>query len=343
MIRVFLLALSLLLVIWLGLARGARADEVQFTNGDRLTGKVVVLKDGKMVLDSKLAGKIEVKWDEIATFSTEQPITLILNDDSVIVDKVVAAEPGTVQTAGTGQISSQVISLANAVKVNPEPVQWHGKAIAGATFDRGNTDRTAAAANIDAVRRAEYDRITFGAGYIAERVRDEDTGDDETTKSQEFIGLQYDLFFRPKWYMLATSRAEKDRVAGLDLRLTTGVGIGYQFVETDELKANVELGPTWVSEHYEDGENDKDFIAARVAWNLDWMFYDGVSFFHHGRALPSLENRHDQFVATDTGFRYKLFGDFFGESKLHWEWDSTPAEGKKRVDMTVILGLGYGF
>lgn len=324
-------------------AAATRADEVLFTNGDRLTGKVVSLKDGKLVLDSKIAGKVDLKWEEIATFSTEEPITVQLDDQSVIVDKIVAAEPGTVKTAGTSQITPQTITLAKAVKVNPEPVRWHGTAVAGATFDRGNTWRNAAAASLDAVRRAEYDRITFGAGYIGERSRDPDTGDESTTKSQEFIGLQYDLFFRPKWYMLATSRAEKDRVAGLDLRLTTGVGVGYQFVETDELKANIELGPTWVSEHYEDNQNDNDYIAARVAWNLDWLLYSGLTFFHRGRALPSLEDRHDQFVATDTGLRYKLWGGFFGESKLHWEWDSTPAEDKKRQDLTVILGLGYGF
>jgi putative salt-induced outer membrane protein YdiY len=222
-------------------------------------------------------------------------------------------------------------------------VRWHGTIVAGATFDRGNTHRDAGSGNVDAVRRSEADRITFKAGYAGETTRDQDTGEDTTTKSQEFIGLQYDLFFRPKWYMLATSLAEKDRVAGLDLRLTTGVGLGYQFAETDTHKANVELAPVWVSEHYEDNQNDNDYIAARVAWNLDWMLYTGLTFFHHGRALPSLEDWQDQFVSTDTGLRYKLFGNFFGESKVHWEWDSTPAEDKKRQDLTVILGLGYGF
>ena len=38
-----------------------------------------------------------------------------------------------------------------------------------------------------------------------------------------------------------------------------------------------------------------------------------------------------------------LFGDFFGESKVLWTWDSTPADDKTRQDLSVILGLGYGF
>jgi putative salt-induced outer membrane protein YdiY len=319
------------------------ADEVQFNNGDRLSGKVLGLKDGKLSFDSKLAGKLEIAWAEVATFSSEEPVTIVLADQSVIVDRVAIAETGAVRTSGSGSIAAQTISLANAVKLNPEPVQWKGAAVAGAIFDRGNTVRTAGTAALDAVRRAESDRITFGAGYAAEQTEDDDTGDTSTTKRQMFMGLQYDLFFRPQWYLYAKARGEKDGVANLDLRLVSGVGLGYQFFETDELKLNLEAGPTWVSENYSDDTESVDYIAARVAWNLDWTFYPDVSFFHYGAAYPSLENSHDQLVETRTGFRYKLFGDFFGESKVLWIWDSSPADDKKRQDLSVILGLGYGF
>ena len=113
--------------------------------------------------------------------------------------------------------------------------------------------------------------------------------------------------------------------------------------ERRDATGRIEAGPTWVSENYTDDTENLDYLAARVAWNLDWVFYEGVSFFHNGRAYPSLENRHDQLVETKTGLRYKLFGDFFGESRVHWTWDSTPADDKKRQDLSVILGLGYGF
>ncbi len=324
-------------------AAAAQAGEVQFTNGDKLTGEVVELKDGKLVFDSKLAGKLELAWADVATFSSDGPVTIVFADQSVIVDKVTAAEPGSVQTAGTQAISAQKVSLASAVKLNPEPVQWKGALVAGAAFDRGNTTRSAGTAALDAVRRAEADRITFAAGYAAEQTEDDDTGITSTTKRQMFAGLQYDLFFQPKWYMYANARGEKDGVADLALRLTTGVGLGYQFVETDDLKFNIEAGPTWVSENYSDDTENLDYIAARVGWNLDWVFYPGVSFFHNGRAYPSLESRYDQLVETRTGFRYKIFGSFFGESKVLWVWDSTPADGKERQDLSVILGLGYGF
>jgi putative salt-induced outer membrane protein YdiY len=267
----------------------------------------------------------------------------VLADDSVIVDQVLLAEPGSVRTAGSQSITPQTITLANAVKLNPEPEQWKGTAVVGAAFDRGNTVRSAGTAALDAARRGEDDRITFGAGYSAEQTEDNDTGETNTTRRQMFMGLQYDLFFTPKWYMYANARGEKDGVINLALRFTTGVGLGYQFVDTADLKFNIEAGPTWVSENYSDDTENLDYLAARLAWNLDWVFYPGVSFFHNGRAYPSLESRHDQLVETRTGLRYKLFGDFFGESRVHWRWDASPAEDKKRQDLAVILGLGYGF
>ncbi|MGH7290691.1 MAG: hypothetical protein ACREJT_05750, partial [Myxococcota bacterium] len=142
-------------------ALAVRADEVQFTNGDHLSGKVLSLADGKLSFDSAIAGKIDIQWADVATFSSDEPVTIVLEDKSVIVDKVALAEPGTVKTLGTSSISAQTVPLASAAKLNPEPEQWKGTAVAGAAFDRGNTHRDSGNAAIDAVRRGEDDRITF--------------------------------------------------------------------------------------------------------------------------------------------------------------------------------------
>jgi putative salt-induced outer membrane protein YdiY len=334
-------------IVWtlacVAVALSARADVVEFQNGDKLSGKVVSLSDGKLKFASDLAGTLSIDWSKVATFTTDGPVTIQFPDGQTLVDKVTRAEPGSVQTVGTASVSPQTVVLANAVKLNPEPVHWAGMASAGAAFDRGNSHRTAMNAAFDAVRRSEFDRITFGAGWITEKTTDTRTLETVTGKRSLFGALQYDLFFTKKWYGLAGTKAEKDGVAGLSLRLTTGVGAGYQFIETDELKINVELGPTWVSENYSNDTPDTDYVAARVAWNVDWLITPGLSFFHHGRALPSLQRLNDQLFDTATGLRYKLWGNFFGESKVLFVWDTTPAEGRKQHDLSYILGVGYSF
>jgi len=325
------------------LAATARADEVQFTNGDRLTGKIVTLKDGKLGFDSKIAGTIALNWADVATLSSDEPVTVVLDSGDVLVDKLVAGEPGTVKTAGDDKVSPQTVQLANAVKVNPEPVRWHGTLLAGADISRGNTVKTAGTFNADLVRRSEADRITFGAGYTGERSADDDGVGTHTTQRKMFGAAQYDYFLSKKWYAYGNARGEKDAIADLDLRFTAGLGAGYQWVETDTLKWSTEAGVSWVSENYSNDTSSKDYAAVRLASNLDWVLYPGLTFFQYTRWYPSLEAINDQLVDTATGLRYKLFGNFYGESKVLWVWDTTPANGKKQVDLEYILGIGYGF
>ncbi|HTO08547.1 MAG TPA: DUF481 domain-containing protein [Myxococcota bacterium] len=326
----------------------AHADEIQFTNGDKLTGKLTTLKDGKLAFDSKVAGTVALNWADIATLSTDEPVTLQLEGGSVIVDKLVAAQPGSVTTAGNDKLSSQTIPLASAVKVNPEPVQWKGQIVVGADIERGNTVKTAANLDLNAVRRSETDRITFGAAYRSETSQERNTSSDQSpdksvTASREYGELQYDLFFGKQWFGWANTKAERDRVSSLGLRFTAGLGAGYQFYETDTFKWSVDAGPTFISENFTDDTPDNNYIALRVGSKLDWQMYPGLSYFAYGNWYPSLQRINDQLIEAQTGLRYKIWGSFFGESKIVWRWDTTPAESSSQVDLAYILGIGYGF
>jgi putative salt-induced outer membrane protein YdiY len=320
----------------------ARADEIQFTNGDRLTGKLTRLKDGKLAFESKVAGTLALNWADIATLSTDDPVTLQLEGGSVIVDKLVAAQPGSVTTAGNDKVSAQTIPLASAVKVNPEPVHWAGNLVAGADIERGNTVKTAANAKLDAVRRSDIDRITFGAYYNGEQTGANGSNDQNTTTRKLGGLLQYDYFVSKQFYTYGNAAGDKDGVANLDLRFTAGAGLGYQWFETDTFKWGTEAGLSWVSENYSNAPTN-DYIALRFASNLEYVLYSGLTFFQKTQFYPSLEHWEDQLLITSTGLRYKLFGNFFGESRVDWTWDRTPAPGKKENDLAFILGIGYGF
>ena len=251
----------------------------------------------------------------------------MLDGGQVVIDKLVAAEHGQREDAAGNDADDHAREHreaepgAGAVE-GPAPRRARG-------FDRGNTVGDAFNSSLDAVRRSEIDRITFGAGYAAEEAQDSDELGKHASKSKMFGSAQYDYFFVPKLYGYVNARGDKDRFADLNLRFTTGVGAGYQWVETDTLKFNTEAGISWVSENYHGETPDNDYAAARVAWNLDWVFYSGLTFFQYTRWYPSLQQLSDQLVETNTGLRYKLWGDFFGESKVVWIWDTTPAEGKK--------------
>jgi hypothetical protein len=69
------------------------ADEVRFKNGDRLSGQIVRVTEGKMVFKSAVAGEVTLNMADIQTFSSESPIEIHLKDGTVLHQPVTAAEP----------------------------------------------------------------------------------------------------------------------------------------------------------------------------------------------------------------------------------------------------------
>lgn len=324
------------------LATSVYADEVIFNNGDRLTGTIVTADGGKITIKTAVAGEVKADMKDVKTFTSDTPVELKLSDGNVIKDKVVpATQPGEIQTAGTGTIQSQPVVLKDVQKINPPPVAWTGSITAGALLTRGNTDTDSINFGANAVRRSETDRITLGAGYFFGRQKTD--GSPKTTNVDNWFAQgQYDYFFAPKWYAYGNTRVEHDRIADLNLRVTPGVGLGYQWVEKPDLSFSTEGGLSYVYEDYE-GDGTDEHVAARFAYHLNKKINDKVSLFHNFEILPSLEDISDFNFTTDLGLHIILTKRMFSELKAEWRYDSTPAPGKSEDDLRYIMSLGWTF
>jgi putative salt-induced outer membrane protein YdiY len=322
----------------IGAAAVTLADEVQFKSGDRLTGTVKSMADGKMLFDSKVAGPIVLKMDDIDTFSTDAPIEIALSDGSIVNKKVSASEGGQVTID-----ANKTLPFGNIAKLNPEKPAWKGIISAGATFVRGNTKSDTASVGVEAARRSEVDRITLGAGYYTAKQRDDSTRDNHTTADNWFLKGQYDYFFSEKFYGYGNVRYEKDRIADLDMRLTPGAGLGYQWVERADLNISTEAGMNWVYERYQEPDETRTYMAGRLAYHVDKSFNDYVKAFHNLEYIPSFERFDTYLVNSDVGMRAALTSRLALEAKAQMAYNSKPAEGRDKKDLRYILGVGWTF
>lgn len=321
----------------------AFGDEVLFKSGDRLSGTVKAVAGGKMTFDSKVAGPVTLNMADIKTFSTDAPIEIALADGTVLSQKVAASDEGYVSAIAGATAQPQSIALANVAKVNPEKVKWTGIVSAGATFVRGNTKSDTAALSAEAARRSESDRITLGAGYYSAKQRDNSTRDSSTTADNWFLKGQYDYFFSEKFYGYGNLKYEKDRIANLDMRLTPGVGVGYQWIEKPDLNFDTEAGFAYVYEKYSDPSDTRNYMAGRLAYHLDKSFNDHVKAFHNLEYIPSFERVDTFLVNTDVGLRAAMTARLSLEAKAQMAYNSQPSEGRDKKDLRYILGVGWAF
>lgn len=314
-------------------------DVVLFKSGDKLTGTVKQVSGGKMAFDSKIAGELSLSMDDIQTFSTDEAITIEKPDGSRVETKAVASEAGTITLAA----SNTALPLADIAEVNPEAPKWTGSVVAGANFSRGNTHSDTANIDADAQLRRENDRISFGAGYRFDKKRDQSTGKDDTTSDSWFLSGKYDYFLSDKLYLYGNILYEKDRINNLDMRVTPGAGLGYQWIEEDDLNFNTEAGLSYVHAEYSDPDETREHVAIRLAYHLDKQLWENVKAFHNVTYLPSTERTDDFLVYADAGIQTKLVGSWIMEAKAEMEHNAKPAAGLDKSDYRYILGVGMTF
>lgn len=109
-LAIILAAAGLLSLI---LPPAAPADEVYLKNGNHLSGSIVSMSAGKLVLDTDFAGRLSIDWDHVERLFSDAPVTLVLLDGSTIRGVPVPADtPGLLRLtaeagAGLGQLAGR--------------------------------------------------------------------------------------------------------------------------------------------------------------------------------------------------------------------------------------------
>ena len=326
------------LIVFLTCGR-AFADEVWFKNGDRLTGKVLSLEEGTLLLSTTYAGEISIKWEEVAALKTEEPIKVVLRDETTLQGPVLPGPAGQLTIKAESLSEAVNTDLASVSFINPKPpkppLSTSLRVNAGAAFATGNTDNEDIYADGEFLARTEQNRYTIGGLYRRTE------SDNLKTEDRAFGYMKYDHFFTEKWYAYANTSAEKDEFKDLDLRYTLGAGAGYQFVESERTNLSLEGGVSYVSEDYIIAE-DNSFAAGRWGLRFDhFLLPKSLQYFLHHTGLQSLDDSEDLLLFTQTGFRVPFHKNLNFTAQMNWEYDKSPSPGKKKDDYLYIFTIGY--
>ncbi len=89
---------------------------------------------------------------------------------------------------------------------------------------------------------------------------------------------------------------------------------------------------------------DDEYPGLRWATKYDQLFFTGSTrFFHEHEVLVGLKETNQTLVFSKTGLRFPLVFNFNATAQFNYNWDSTPALGRKKADSTLLFTLGYGW
>ena len=192
------------------LASSALADVVTLKNGDRVTGTLVTIKGGTLLLKSDILGNLSIPMAKVATYSVDKPVAVIIKGKQPVQGSLALTPSGDWQVKTNGQ--TQTIPAAQAdtimpaddyqklVAASPKPWQaWKGSASLGESLQHGNQQTNTFTTTIDAVRERpatpifqDHTRSNFGVVALLSHA---DESDNSVTSHTISSNLREDFLF----------------------------------------------------------------------------------------------------------------------------------------------------
>ncbi len=331
----FYTALSSLLM-----ASSTLADTVQLKNGDRISGTIVLLDSGRLLLKTGYAGTLSLDVKQVATIDTDQPL---LGREHRSGD----SQPVQLHSDENGQRlmlagSERNIPLQDLHQLMPaqenkllSDLHWKGALHLSADFKRKENDSDKYELNLDNQLRHGRWRHGIEAGYEHE-TKDDSKKTDRLTSA---YGLDY--FLTQSWFWKGKARYTSDRMEDLRRQTTLGTGPGYQFWDNPlgSLSASALLNHNSYS--FANGQREH-FNSITGSWDYRrYLLANSLELYYKGEAGLPFTPAVDYVLDHQAGLRYKL--NSWASLSLRAEWEQVGSDQGNLNDRRYLMGLGVSW
>ncbi len=217
------------------------------------------------------------------------------------------------------------------------PAEWKRRLTLGVDYRKGNVESGSNSMEVFLHRKRPKDEVTFKArAYYSQ-------SHGEMDDRKYYCLGRYGFSFQEggSWYAFGKLELEHDRFADVKFRGIPSFGVGYWFLSSDRFRLNLEGSLGWEYVDYYLQDSDDNVLAVG---SLRWEYRPSVGWevFEDVDVYPSFDEGSYR-LRSETGLRIRLKEQMTLKLSLLEEYDSDPAEGKKKSDLRFISGLEWEF
>lgn len=252
-----------------------------------------------------------------------------------------AAEWGQAFRTGRGSkfgLSSKQRSIkipGKAWRAKKPKQAWRWKLELGADTASGNSDLRRYDTSLTGQK--ETDRNFFWL-KLAQKYGKSD-GRKDTQTAQADGRVEHRLNERD--YTALDGQVLQDRIADLTYRARVNISLGHFFVQSSRSLLGMEIGPGYVRE--KKGEEVEGFLAGRVAQYAERLLRPNLLAWQSLEYIRNLETIAGYFLTAEAGLEAVLSPATSLRFSIQERYDNSPAEGKKRSDLTTTTSINWAF
>ncbi|MEM6050895.1 DUF481 domain-containing protein [Erwinia sp. P7711] len=279
------------------------ADTVWMKNGDRLSGTIRSLSNGKLVMDTSYGGTVSLNWSAVSTLSSDKPIDVSTDSNNSIKAQLEAADAGYVivrRGDDEQRVRADKLEEFMKPKEQTDAIDWTGNVDAGISLKKASTrthDYNLAYNNKINVGKWRND---FGGAYNREEE------DDNINTENYSLRYALDYMFREQYFWQGRATYKRDWVEDISSQIVIGTGPGYQFWDNELGSFSLALLGGGLSYRYSDGSTD-NHAGASVRWDYQRNLRGKeLTLFTHGDVGHSLDDDAIFSMDAEVGLRYQL-------------------------------------
>ncbi|MEO0690876.1 MAG: DUF481 domain-containing protein [Pseudomonadota bacterium] len=210
---------------------------------------------------------------------------------------------------------------------------WTGEGALGANLTSGNVDQW----GVNGSLTVERDGLVWDH-TLALKV---DVGELEGDRTDERISVSYTgkREITDDLYAFGTLRYERDRLQDISRRFTETVGLGYEFIDTDDIDLSLELGPALRQTKFVDEPDQNQFgVFARSQFN--WEISDTLDF---KQLLAATIDESNSTFVSETSLTASLYGRFSARFSTEIEIETDPPADVQKTDLFTRFSIVYDF
>ena len=339
-VRLTVAALTLLLGVSTP-ALAAKTDIIVLRNGDRLTGEVTQMRQGKLQVKTDDAGTLSIEWDKVAAITTAALYDVTMRDGQHLLGRFTAAAPRylnliALAAASTTIAMDDVVSLA-AIKTK------FFQRIDGSVDLGGSYTESSGVGELYFSGDATYRRPAFlvAMDFSTNLTRQKDAP--ETSRYSTNLG--YTRFWDNQWFVSGFALLESNRELGFTIR-GTGAGSAGRYLRRSPHVEVFAAGGLAVGR---ESPVDQDLVTnvdALVTGDLSVFTYDYPTTRIDVAMLvfPSLDDPGRVRMNVDGKFKREIFKDFFVSVTAYEAFDNRPKSGAATLnDFGGSLSFGWSF
>jgi len=321
------------------IVQSQRADVVQVSNGDRITGTVSGLDRGELSFRTAAAGTVSIAWTQVVTLTSTEILDVEVSSGE--------RYSGTISSPADRQLIVQTasgptpsIDMKSVIRMTPISASVRARTTGsvdfGASITTANDSKTYTLDAAVANRTRSYETEMTFASWLQKQ-------DAAEALTRNDLELDVRRLLPRRWFAVAKVAVQEDGELDLDWRVVAGGGIGRKLIQSTRMRLAVEGGLDYDSERYGHGVGTDR--SAELFAGVDWDYFARTWATDSSVAATtfiSLERQRAR-LELDAQLRRDMFWNMYWSVNVFESFDSDPPGDGERSNLGVSFTLGWSF